>query len=102
MKNCSFMWRRAGKCIYRLLETFWVAPIGYWQPFGKGPNSMGDIVVNAFREVETICEMPNLKWRPVGRISCRVSRCSHWLSVDEKNAKKSIQPIGNKAFRANA
>jgi hypothetical protein len=72
----------------QVVGDFWVAPIGFWQHFGKCPNSKGDIVVNAFRAVETFLEMPKLKWRPIGHISRGVSRCSHWLSMDEKSAKK--------------
>jgi hypothetical protein len=50
-RKYPFMWRHAGKCPYRLLETFWAVQNGYWKLFGKCPSSIRDLVDNNYRVV---------------------------------------------------
>jgi hypothetical protein len=50
--KCLFMWRHAGKCAYRLPETFRPSPggaSGYLRPFGKKPKTIIEPVRNAYR-----------------------------------------------------
>ncbi len=65
------------------------APFGYWRHYGKNTNSIGALVGNDYRVVETF----------IGPISCRVLKYFHCLCGDGKSARIIFQPIGNKESR---